>query len=49
MFVKVEFLLFLFKFKFGVDINLYGFVCGDVNYIIEGVDDDFNKVVSLDG
>lgn len=34
------------KSKNGANINLYGFVRGDANYIIEGADDDFNKVSS---
>lgn len=37
------------KSKSGADINIYGFVRGDANYIIEGADDDFNKVNSTDG
>ena len=37
------------KSKAGADVNLYGFVRGDANYIIEGADDDFNKVSSTDG
>jgi len=38
-----------FKSKAGADVNLYGFVRGDANYIIEGADDDFNKIASTDG
>ena len=33
-----------FKTKAGSSVNLYGFVRGDANYIIEGADDDFNAV-----
>ena len=33
-----------FKTKTGANVNLYGFVRGDANYIIEGADDDFNAV-----
>ena len=44
--VKAESPLSSFKSKSGADINLYGFVRGDANYIIEGHDDDFNKVAS---
>ena len=33
-----------FKSKAGADVNLYGFVRGDANYIIEGADNDFGKV-----
>ena len=44
--VKAESPLSSFKSKSGADINLYGFVRGDANYIIEGQDDDFNKVAS---
>ena len=47
--VKAESPLSSFKSKSGADINLYGFVRGDANYIIEGQDDDFNKVSSSDG
>ncbi|ENU40165.1 DcaP family trimeric outer membrane transporter [Acinetobacter johnsonii] len=47
--VKAESPLSSFKSKSGADINLYGFVRGDANYIIEGADDDFNKVASSDG
>lgn len=47
--VKAESPLSSLKSKSGADINLYGFVRGDANYIIEGHDDDFNKVASSDG
>ncbi|MFP8816175.1 DcaP family trimeric outer membrane transporter [Acinetobacter johnsonii] len=47
--VKAESSLSSFKSKSGADINLYGFVRGDANYIIEGADDDFNKVSSSNG
>lgn len=47
--VKAESPLSSLKSKSGADINLYGFVRGDANYIIEGQDDDFNKVASSDG
>ena len=47
--VKAESPLSSFKSKSGADINLYGFVRGDANYIIEGADDDFNKVSSSNG
>ncbi|MEG2635631.1 MAG: DcaP family trimeric outer membrane transporter [Acinetobacter sp.] len=47
--VKAESPLSSFKSKSGADINLYGYVRGDANYIIEGHDDDFNKVASSDG
>ena len=47
--VKAESPLSSLKSKSGADINLYGFVRGDANYIIEGADDDFNKVASSDG
>ena len=46
---KPESALSSLKSKSGADINLYGFVRGDANYIIEGMDDDFNKVASTDG
>ncbi|MGX5699808.1 DcaP family trimeric outer membrane transporter [Acinetobacter kookii] len=32
-----------FKSKAGASVNLYGFVRGDANYIIEGADDDFGN------
>lgn len=38
-----------FKTKNGATVNLYGSIRGDANYIIEGGDDDFNKVSSSDG
>lgn len=44
--VKAESPLSSFKSKSGADINFYGYVRGDANYIIEGADDDFNKVAS---
>lgn len=47
--VKAESPLSSFKSKSGADINLYGYVRGDANYIIEGADDDFNKVSSSNG
>ncbi|MDH1517536.1 DcaP family trimeric outer membrane transporter [Acinetobacter johnsonii] len=47
--VKAESPLSSFKSKSGADINLYGFVRGDVNYIIEGADDDFNGVAKVGG
>lgn len=34
------------KSKSGADVNLYGFIRGDANYIIEGFDGDFGGVVS---
>ena len=37
------------KSKAGASVNIYGYVRGDANYIIEGADDDFNKVASSDG
>lgn len=37
------------KTKSGASVNLYGYVRGDANYIIEGADDDFNKVASSKG
>ena len=42
--VKAESPLTGFKTKAGANVNLYGFVRGDANYIIEGADDDFNAV-----
>ena len=47
--VKAESPLSSFKSKSGADINLYGFVRGDANYIIEGADDDFNGVAKVSG
>lgn len=41
---KSESALTGFKTKAGASVNLYGFVRGDANYIIEGADDDFNAV-----
>ena len=41
---KPESALTGFKTKAGSSVNLYGFVRGDANYIIEGADDDFNAV-----
>jgi len=38
-----------FKTKAGSSVNLYGFVRGDANYIIEGADDDFNAVSKVAG
>ncbi|EZQ02381.1 DcaP family trimeric outer membrane transporter [Acinetobacter sp. Ver3] len=35
------------KTKAGAEVNLYGFVRGDANYIIEGADNDFNAVNSV--
>lgn len=37
------------KSKAGADVNLYGFVRGDANYIIEGADNDFGSVASSTG
>lgn len=37
------------KSKAGADVNLYGFVRGDANYIIEGADNDFNNVHTSTG
>ncbi|MDH2523702.1 DcaP family trimeric outer membrane transporter [Acinetobacter baumannii] len=37
------------KSKAGADVNLYGFVRGDANYIIEGADEDFNSVDKVGG
>lgn len=33
----------------GAEVDLYGFIRGDANYIIEGADDDFNSTASSDG
>ncbi|WP_374297513.1 DcaP family trimeric outer membrane transporter [Acinetobacter sp.] len=33
----------------GAEVDLYGFIRGDANYIIEGADDDFNRAASSDG
>ena len=38
-----------FKTKSGASVNLYGFVRGDANYIIEGADNDFNAVSTSTG
>ncbi|WP_180176431.1 MULTISPECIES: DcaP family trimeric outer membrane transporter [unclassified Acinetobacter] len=46
---KSESALTGFKTKAGASVNLYGFVRGDANYIIEGADDDFNSVHKSDG
>lgn len=46
---KPESALSSFKSKSGADINLYGFVRGDANYIIEGADNDFNGVGRVGG
>nr|WP_298893062.1 DcaP family trimeric outer membrane transporter [uncultured Acinetobacter sp.] len=35
--------------KKGAEVDLYGFIRGDANYIIEGADDDFNSAASSDG
>ncbi|MEL1602490.1 DcaP family trimeric outer membrane transporter, partial [Acinetobacter baumannii] len=37
------------KSKTGADVNLYGFVRGDANYIIEGADNDFADVSKSNG
>lgn len=37
------------KSKAGADVNVYGFVRGDANYIIEGFDGDFGGVASSTG
>src|SRR5690606_300863 len=37
------------KTKAGSSVNLYGFVRGDANYIIEGADNDFNSVHTTEG
>ena len=47
--VKAESPLTGFKSKAGANVNLYGFVRGDANYIIEGADDDFNSVHTSKG
>ena len=47
--VKAESPLTGFKSKAGANVNLYGFVRGDANYIIEGADNDFNSVHTSDG
>ena len=38
-----------FKSKAGAEVNLYGFVRGDANYIIEGADGDFGGVAGSTG
>ena len=38
-----------FKSKAGADVNLYGFVRGDANYILEGADNDFGDVSKSKG
>lgn len=40
---------FSMKSKGGAEVNLYGFVRGDANYIIEGANDDFNDVAKVGG
>ncbi len=37
------------KSKAGADVNVYGFVRGDANYIIEGADSDFGSVHTSTG
>ncbi|MCW8037685.1 MULTISPECIES: DcaP family trimeric outer membrane transporter [Acinetobacter] len=37
------------KSKAGADVNVYGFIRGDANYIIEGFDGDFGGVASSTG
>lgn len=37
------------KSKAGADVNLYGFVRADANYIIDGADSDFSGVASTTG
>ncbi|MGB9190623.1 DcaP family trimeric outer membrane transporter [Acinetobacter sp.] len=46
---KSESALTGFKTKAGASVNLYGFVRGDANYIIEGADNDFNSVHTSKG
>ena len=46
---KPELPLTGFKTKAGASVNLYGFVRGDANYIIEGFDGDFNSVHTSKG
>lgn len=46
---KSESALTGFKTKAGANVNLYGFVRGDANYIIEGADNDFNSVHTSKG
>ena len=38
-----------FKTKAGANVNLYGFVRGDANYIIEGADNDFGSAHTSTG
>lgn len=46
---KAESPLTGFKSKAGASVNLYGYVRGDANYIIEGADNDFNSVHTSQG
>lgn len=46
---KPESALTGFKSKAGASVNLYGFVRGDANYIIEGADNDFNSAHTSKG
>lgn len=46
---KPESALTGFKTKAGSSVNLYGFVRGDANYIIEGADNDFNSAHTSKG
>ncbi|MFH7764810.1 DcaP family trimeric outer membrane transporter [Acinetobacter sp. BSP-28] len=46
---KSESVLTGFKSKAGASVNLYGFVRGDANYIIEGADNDFNNTHTSTG
>ncbi|MCT8089651.1 DcaP-like protein [Acinetobacter sp. C_4_1] len=46
---KPESALTGFKSKAGASVNLYGFVRGDANYIIEGADNDFNNTHTSKG
>ena len=46
---KSESALTGFKTKAGASVNLYGFVRGDANYIIEGADNDFNNTHTSTG
>ena len=46
---KAESPLTGFKSKAGASVNLYGYVRGDANYIIEGADEDFNSVSKVGG
>ncbi|OAL78617.1 DcaP-like protein [Acinetobacter sp. SFB] len=38
-----------FKTKAGSSVNMYGFIRGDANYIIEGADNDFNSTHTSTG